>query len=790
MFRFINEQGKTFAGLSPYIHWIEGQLSTGIWHTLKLMIISDTQTLTTSTLGSDSIFKFIDPQYFTHTDEVLDLDTISKRQITSTGESVSIEGTTYYIHQILMVCCSNVAGEYIDTFKIDGQDVSVGVDVYDLDETLEINLSNRGLELPESIEKAFLGFDINEDLTDNALINRKFKELISNFIDVVDNKGSYKSLYNSLKWFEWGENTKLYEIWQGNDGYFEKELQHILSEEYMSLLYTHRKTTHLALVTALQDITDNIDEERNPVLVDDIPDGFSAADLALKISILGAFFERYFMPIHLDLKRACVEALIYTNQVKCAPGTLNGKYHFWDDTGVVDVSLNRTVTLGNIEAVSTGPKTMFGVKVSDMQGPSVQYINPVGVDLLNNIGDLGEYIRVNDFNNDFGIDFSHSNFPVLDYTTEYSSDSAVANIATFWLQLKGGVGTVVPVTVTIDLPNGDALNTEVITISRDNGPLVQVTDHKLITPINNKATFTFNLLSTKEETVEFTLNLFSVSGHSWNAKAGYKCIDTKGSYLDIYKVGNRTFNTMDEWVSNNRFVPYQSQFNIYGTSIDPKMILQYIPYNDETTTSLFHQLIVVQNPEVEGEYDSSWITDAVRGNFWVIERSGKYDTLGEEKQNDNHDYENHPKYIMLIAKNTGKEYNSKTAFKNAFSGDYTVLRLEMVYIPQMHSYTNIETNATSLANYTFSNTDLLCIVPQFNSQVAQSIDVNSVYWEYTNKTTLETIRTDLPIQTPLIARYGDSRLLSRGYWTVTMYYKLEGSNETHTLTKNSAFKIA
>ena len=108
----------------------------------------------------------------------------------------------------------------------------------------------------------------------------------------------------------------------------------------------------------------------------------------------------------------------------------------------------------------------------------------------------------------------------------------------------------------------------------------------------------------------------------------------------------------------------------------------------------------------------------------------------------------------------------------------------------MHSYTNIETNATSLANYKFSNTDLLCIVPQFNSQVAQSIDVNSVYWEYTNKTTLETIRTDLPIQTPLIARYGDSRLLSRGYWTVTMYYKLEGSNETHTLTKNSAFKIA
>lgn len=679
----------------------------------------------------------------------------------------------FYIHQLFLVCSSNIAGEYIDEFELDGSPISVGADLYDIDETLSINLGNRGLELPESIQKAFLDVDINEDKIDNTLINRKFKELISNYIDIVDNKGSYKSLYNSLKWFEWGDNVRLYEIWKNNSEYLEKNLSNILSETYSSLLYSYSKTTHLALVTALQQITDQIDDELNPVL-ENIQYDWSTDELALKVSILGAFFERYFMPIHLDLKRACVEAMIYSNQVKTLCGTINDKSHFFDDYAPIDVKMDKTVTLGNIDAVAVGPNTMFGRYIENTNPVSpVYYIEPVGVDLLDNIGSI---------TNSSG-----------DYDSG-SGDRIHEDLARFYLQLAGGVGTVVPITITVDLPDDDSLSTEVITIVRDGNPntILQVTEHKMISPVEGKASFTFNLLSTKEETVEFSLMLTSMSGHTWNTKTGYQCIDPRGSYLNVYHVTGKSFGSMDEWLKNP--VPNEAQFDPYvnPNNHSEKNVIQYIPYTEDDN-SLFNQVILIKNNKVNNEYDITWVDASITNDFWVIYRSGEYNANGGVNTDDPGTDE-HPKYVILISKKYGKKFVSKTAFLTAYnlSNGFTtsnVLRMNMTFIAQLHEYTNIESKPITLENYTYTSSNLLCVIPQFTRTVAQSIDVNSIFWEYTNKTTLETIRTRLPIQTPLISHNSSPNLLTPGYWTVTMYYKLDGSSEWNKLTKNSAFKI-
>jgi len=799
MIRFIKETGETFDGVYPYIHWLDGQLSTGLWYTTKLMFVSDQQTIQTSELPESSIYRFITPNIYdpAYEEIELDLSTISVKSIVSTGERVNFDNSNdqWYIHQILLVCKSNNPGEYIEKFTLGSDTIAVGVDLYDLDETLQINLSNRGLELPLSIQKAFLETDINEDEIDYALINRKFKELVSNFIDIVDCKGSYKSLYNSLKWFEWGENTKLYEVWKGDNMYIEKELKPILSSVYSSFLNTYRKTTHLSLVTAIQNLSQNIVvdpsdsdfNDRNPNVEDlrgsadfnnDYNDDFSNTELSiqkilnkwskeelsLKVSLLGLFFERYFMPIHLDLKRACIECLATTNQIKVLSGSHKNKWHYHEDTGIINIDMDHTVTLGNVDTVAVGPDTVFGRSLSSTD-TGLKVKHPIGVDYLRNIG-LGD-------------------------------DSEKSP---FFLQLKGTVGVVVPISVKVKLPTDDAIKIENICVYRyregsDTPIQSQTTDYRLYKPDDEGyVEFSFNLFSDQEEKVSFTIMLISVSGHVWTRSSSYEAVDPAGSYLDIYKVTNNSmgFGSVDEWMSNNKFVPWNSQFSPYSSPNDQssqKSIIQYLPYQ-ESQTSLFNQLIVVENLPIDPNadplvWDTEWMSNqTITSDFWVIGRSDSVAT------------KDNPRYALLIVKVPGKVIQSKTEFVsiygNIIGGEFdqsNIKRFDMIYVPQLQSYTNIESNEINLNQYTFSQTDLLCIVPQFRRTVASKIDVDSIFWEYENKTTLEKIHARIPIQTPLVTN-NTSLLLSPGYWTVTMYYKLSGSSELYKLTKNSAFKIS
>jgi hypothetical protein len=881
MIRFFDEQGNVFDGSSPYIHWIEGQLSVGLWYSLRLLVISDTPTISTSQLDENSIFKFIDPQYYSSLNPELDLNDISVTQITNTGSQMTISEHTWYIHQILMVCSSTVPGEYIDNFSIYSgdsvTDVKVGVDIYEEDETLSINLGNKGLEIPNSIRKAFLDNDMNEALEDYALLNRKFKELVSNYIDIVDNKGSYKSLFNSLKWFEWGEGAKLFEVWKNDSSFLEKELGPVLSNKYSNLLVTHQKTTHLSLIAALQKMSDEeIDIERNPVL-EDISYQWSTEELALKVSILGAFFERYFMPIHLDLKRACVETLICTNQIKGLNGLDNYSYGFVDDYKPIDIKMEHTIALGNIPMVAVGKDTMFGRKIDhyDYSG-DIYYMDPIGVESLDSIKEvwdlynhpLGRDYNL-DFNRDFGpranppeyyypkynsesgysknqrvlyssnyhspsrdynLDFNHDFGPransTYDNTNTYKAKQTISapagdwdpnkwvmdnemndGIAGVFIQLKGGVGSVVPVEVSVELPDDDALTTEIITVYRHEGDTKvlkgQVIEHRLIRPVEGKASFTFNLVSTDEEKISFSLALYSATGHCWTGASSYETVDVSGSFLKVCSVrntnngpssGNVVYCNILDWInqyqdphSTDLKNPYASLYPYFEGDweqwerlpLKDLALIQYIPTDDDSQLQL-NQLIVIENVLSGSTYNISWIDNAINSNYWVIYRAGEMEGVETSEAN--------PRYVMLINKTPGKLYANKdqvvTAMRRYGITRERIKRLDMIYIPQLHLYTSLEDLPATIESYTFSQTDLLCVIPQFK----KNLKIEPVSWEYQNKTTLENIIVNKPVIKPLIADK-KRRALSPGYWTVTMRYKLAGSSEIHTLTKNSAFKI-
>ena len=378
MIKFIDKDGNIFEGQLPYIHWLEGGQSVGLWYDLKLLVITDNSNtllpLVCNGLNENSIFKFVrkdaleDIEFNTEPIDISDNSSVLTTFYNDPSINIiNVNETPYRVFQIHILCKSNINGQITDTFKLsignESIDVCVGGDFYNEDEVLSINLGNKGMDIPPYVEKSFYDSNIQETNIDNILINRKFKELLSNYIDIIDCKGSYKSLINSLEWFDWGDNIKIYEIWKSTDKtYFEKNLELILSDIYKYILQTQSKTTYISLVTALQQTTADVDDEKNPILTNIIRK-WSNEDLALKISILGAFFERYFMPIHMDLKRASVEAHIYTVQNKVLVGESIHNDNYLNDTSTIEINMPHEVILGNLDGVAVGDNTMFGRKI-------------------------------------------------------------------------------------------------------------------------------------------------------------------------------------------------------------------------------------------------------------------------------------------------------------------------------------------------------------------------------------------------------------------------------------------
>ena len=89
--------------------------------------------------------------------------------------------------------------------------------------------------------------------------------------DIIANKGSYKSLIESLKWFEYGDIIKIKEIWKREDFgkiiYSDASINMVVSDRIKDMIQNFSKTTYISLSIAKQGIVKgSYDEELNPVL--------------------------------------------------------------------------------------------------------------------------------------------------------------------------------------------------------------------------------------------------------------------------------------------------------------------------------------------------------------------------------------------------------------------------------------------------------------------------------------------------------------------------------------------
>lgn len=123
--------------------------------------------------------------------------------------------TTYYT-----LTPFNTSGStYNFTIKVEPKEIGV-ITLYGEteieDERFKINLNNIGANLDPDDAYIFKENDINDKGIDYLLLNRKRKELLSNYTEIYNYVGSYKSLINAINYFGYND-LELYEYYRNVD---------------------------------------------------------------------------------------------------------------------------------------------------------------------------------------------------------------------------------------------------------------------------------------------------------------------------------------------------------------------------------------------------------------------------------------------------------------------------------------------------------------------------------------------------------------------------------------------
>lgn len=731
MLKFIDlNNGKIYDGSKPYIHWFGDGCSTNLIYNIPLCFISDKKDININ-INSD-IFFLIDvsdvkPNEFINGFEYRNIQNMKSKSISSTG----IQYNNYYIHYIYVGASSNVEAEYIDDINIDGVLYNLGFSAYSNNEILNINLSNKGISIPNQIQKAIYEYNVHEDKDDNILLNRKWKELLSNYWDVVACRGSYKSAINSIKWFEWGELIRIREMWKYNEFtninktiLEDRELKSILLDKYKNTICRFAKSTYLALYVSMQQLTGEYDAEKNPILKE-ITTKWSKVDLMLKLSLLGSFYESYFLPIHVDLIHCTIEDIVFTDVFKIVNSVINNREDYIYDYMDIKSNINNDIfTLSNAQ-IQVSQDTNFGT----------------------------QYERGNNYDD----------IILLGVQDEVTN---VDNIKTFWTQNYNGIGVIVPVKLEIDI-NNDFIKYELLStnINGYNWPVKVM--NKLFHSNNGKINIDFNLLCNKIGSYEIRIQLITGSSRIYTTIIKFSVIDISNIYIKLCKIKHlqniAVSDWFDKWANDyniNRFrggdgvhyIPTYINKNGAGIALNNILIFKY--------TSNYESDLINFGEELTWVKDNYFITTK------LMESDGKYAL-----------------YTICVSK---KFWYDPAEFLNDQINKY-IYRNDYGFFPEFHALEEVK--GKDISDIYIYDDDAMCLVPVFkgiNDEILFEYGKNiNTEWEFINASTGEIFKPNSSIKDPFISTYQKDKLLPAGFYNVLFKYKI--GNEEKKLYLNSIF---
>lgn len=258
MIRFIDiNTGTVFDGSSPYTFWFDEGQSVNLNYIRKICCVATNSSLT---IHCDSpVFKLIDisgiEQHIT-SQEVFDQQKYYNLNELTTNH-IELDGTPYkglFVYMFYFLGKSADGGEYTDTFTINDEIFNIGADFYNEDERLTVNLANRGVEIPYDVQKAIYEQNVHEEAQNNILLNRKYKELLLNYWDILANKGNYRSLIKSLDWFEYGDLLTIREFWNepGTHYNYYDKIRTIVDDDILRRMQDYVKKTYMGIYFALK----------------------------------------------------------------------------------------------------------------------------------------------------------------------------------------------------------------------------------------------------------------------------------------------------------------------------------------------------------------------------------------------------------------------------------------------------------------------------------------------------------------------------------------------------------
>lgn len=388
-------------GKYHFTNWFDNQQSVNMIHYQRIIEYFGTTLPSDIELEfpQDSNFFFIEyPDQSTGTFNIdnrdfYDFSDVKRHSITVSPEQIN----GHYVYSYLIGFQSDTAGTFKEEMKhkYEGDDecsyINFGVDCYNEDEALHSNLENFGIEIPSVIQKAFFLSNLREDLNDNILLNRKRRELLMNYWDIIANKGNYDSLINSLKFFEYrdtvadyGDLVQIKEYWKRVESGFEiligDDLENNIDDIIESQLSYMARTTYIGLYMNLvrEDGTTDIELNPNTLHIPEEVLRWCIEDLSMKMMLLGNFFSTYFMPIHLDLIHSNIEKRIYAICNNILTGNNLSRHDFYGCNEPMSVSVhnvgeeeNRDVFyLEDTDAYVYGD-TLFGINILDESAPDI-----------------------------------------------------------------------------------------------------------------------------------------------------------------------------------------------------------------------------------------------------------------------------------------------------------------------------------------------------------------------------------------------------------------------------------
>lgn len=213
-------------------------------------------------------------------------------------------------------------------------------------EELTINGQNMGIKLPEEIFRAVYQKSFNDEKFDEQMYNDKLREYMMNYMGIRGNVGNFKSAIQSLKWFGYGDIVQLTKLWETDNQFKHQFLIDYfdLNTDFIESYRTFRNSTYIRLHILLNRETGEYDDydrseffwgENQPLLEDldtkmiPIEVGrnetmeywkpyydYTMNELGLKLACLKYYYEKYFLPIHLQIHSAALTYKVYANDIK------------------------------------------------------------------------------------------------------------------------------------------------------------------------------------------------------------------------------------------------------------------------------------------------------------------------------------------------------------------------------------------------------------------------------------------------------------------------------------------